>query len=58
MVEKYCCNKKFNEFIFGEENVKTREDKRMVKLELFQKWPFWKYLKINQHMQFTPNEGP
>ena len=36
MVEK-CGDNKFNELFIGEETMKTREDKSMVKLDLFSK---------------------
>ena len=39
----------FNEFFWGKED----EDKRMVKLAFyFQNFPFWTYIKKNQHVHF------
>jgi hypothetical protein len=42
MVENYCYNNSFMIFFSGEEKIKTREDKRMVKLGFyfFSKLPF------------------
>ena len=53
MAEEYC----YNEFLmnfFGAKNMKTREDKRMVKLAfLFLKLPFLDiYYEKNEHIHF------
>ena len=46
MAYKYCYNKNFNEMLFGEEKMKTKEDKRMIKLEFcfFSKTAFFGYM--------------
>ena len=81
---KWCSNRKrqgpmgekccYNEIIMifsGEKKTKTKEDKRMVKLEFLSKLPFldiyqkkstrsffgaWSFLLV--HIHFTPSEGP
>ena len=40
MAEKCYCRNYFSEFSIGEEKMKTRVDKRMVKLGFFSKLPF------------------
>jgi hypothetical protein len=70
MTKKCCYNNNFNEFI-GEEMMRTRDDKRMVKIDFFSKLPFlehilkkithshfgaWSFLLI--HIWFTHGEGP
>ena len=32
--------------------MKTREDKRLDKLNFFQNCPFWTYIEKNQHIHF------
>ena len=71
MAKEYCYNNnKPIKILFGEEKMKTREDKRMVEFEFFQNFPFWTYSKkINAftfgawsflvvHIRFTPSERP
>ena len=72
MVEKCYYNWKFDEIVYGEEKMKTREDKRVVKLDFnFQDFPYWTYIfkKISTllfgawsfllvHIQLTPSEEP
>ena len=67
MAEKRCCNQFSKEFLSGEGKIKTREDKRMVKLTSFFQGV---YLKISihilfgawssllVHIQFASSEGP
>ena len=51
MAEKYCYNKVImNSF---EEKTKIRQDKRIVKHQLFQNYSFWTYIKKNQHIHFS-----
>ena len=71
MAQKYRCNLLFNEYIFGEEKMRTREDKRMVKHESFKTsrsghilkdklahslFGAWSFPLV--HIRFTSNEGP
>jgi len=58
--------------LFGEEKMKAKEVKRVIKIYfiLFLNFPFWAYIKKNStftfgawsfllvHIQFTPSEGP
>ena len=70
MTEEWCYNKILMNFLISG---KTREDKRMVKLDFFsfQNFPFWTYMKKKPthaflgawsflfiQIWFTPSEGP
>ena len=55
MAEKCCYNRIFNKVLLGEEKMKTREDKRMVKLERKKKnskLPFLNIHQKNRHIRF------
>jgi hypothetical protein len=50
---------------FGEEKMRTREDKRIVKLDFLSKILFLAYISLFDawsfllvHIRFTPSEGP
>ena len=70
MAQKCCYNKILMNF-FGEDKMKTRQDKTMVKFYLFtiiiefflghilkkiKKFGAWSFLLV--HIHFRPNEGP
>ena len=51
MAEKHC----YNDLFKKKEKMKTREDKRMVKLDflfLFQNYSFWTYIGKYHHIHF------
>ena len=70
VAKKYCYNKSSIKKIMGEENMKTKEDKKNGQTLIFQNFPFWTYIqKIAHslfgawsfslvHIHFTHVEGP
>ena len=72
MVEKYCYSKILMKFFWGgDEEMKTRKNKRMVNFEFFFKtFPFWTFIFVKDqhtffgawlfllvHIRFPPSEG-